>query len=115
MSLLDEAFEAFTIINKISTDDGYGGVTTQWVDGASIKGAMVFNTSTEMMLAQAQGVTSAYTFTTRKDIVLQYHDVIRRESNGKVFRVTSDGDDRFTPASAGLNMRQVTCEEWRLD
>ena len=115
MSLLDEAYEAFTIINKTTTDDGYGGTDTKWVDGASIKGAMVFNTSTEMMLAQAQGVTSAYTFTTHKDIVLKYHDVLRRESDGKIFRVTSDGDDKFTPASATLNMRQVTCEEWRLD
>jgi hypothetical protein len=45
-------------------------------------------------------------------MVLQYHDVFRRLSDGKIFRVTSDGDDKFTPDTATLNMRQVTAEEW---
>jgi hypothetical protein len=38
--------------------------------------------------------------------------VFRRESDGKIFRVTSDGDDKKTPPSAGLDMRQVTAEEF---
>ena len=45
---------------------------------------------------------------------LQYHDVFRRNRDLKIFRVTSDGDDKHTPASATLNMRQVTAEEWSL-
>jgi hypothetical protein len=45
---------------------------------------------------------------------LEYHEVFRRLDDGKVFRVTSDGDDKFTPASAGLNMRQVTAEEFEV-
>jgi hypothetical protein len=59
-------------------------------------------------------VTSLYTVTTSRAIVLEYHDVFRRESDGKIFRVTSDGDDLYTPKSAGLDMRQVTAEEWVL-
>jgi hypothetical protein len=65
-------------------------------------------------VAAVQGVTALYTVTTEKNINLQYHDVFRRASDGKVFRVTSDGDDKKTPASASLNMRQVSAEEWRL-
>ena len=114
MSLLDEAFEKFTILNKTTTADGYGGTTVEWKDGAEIDGAMVFNNSIQAQIAQAQGVTSVYTFTTRKNVILNYQDVIRRESDKKIFRVTSDGDDVYTPASARLNMRQVSCEEWRL-
>lgn len=114
MSLLDEAFEEFVILNKIRVDDGYGGSEVTWSDGQTISGAMVFNNSIEARTAEAQGVSSVYTFTTRKNIVLDYHDVMRRESDGKIFRVTSDGDDFYTPKSAGLNMRQVSCEEWRL-
>jgi hypothetical protein len=75
---------------------------------------MVFNNSIEAKKAEAQGVTSVYTLTTKKNISLEYHDVLRRSRDGKIFRVTSDGDDSFTPASASLNMRQVTCEEWTL-
>jgi hypothetical protein len=59
-------------------------------------------------------VTGLYTITTAKNINLQFHDVFRRDEDQKVFRVTSDGDDKHTPDSAGLNMRQVSAEEWTL-
>ena len=114
MSLLDEAMESFTILDRVTEPDGYGGVNTVWKDGATISAAAVLNSSPEMMLAQAQGVTGNYTITTRKNVNLQYHDVLRRNKDLKIFRVTSDGDDLATPNSATLNMRNVTAEEWRL-
>jgi hypothetical protein len=114
MSLLDKAMESYIILNKTTVDDGYGGYVNTWTEGAKIQGAMVFNSSLQARVAEAQGVTSVYTFTTKKNINLNYHDVVRRVRDGKIFRVTSDGDDLFTPNSAGLNMRQVTCEEWVL-
>ena len=58
--------------------------------------------------------TALYTVTTKKAINLQYHDVFKRLTDSKIFRVTSDGDDKHTPKSAGLNMRQVSAEEWIL-
>lgn len=114
MSLLDNAMEDYTLLDKVRTSDGYGGYTTTWTEGATIKGAMVFNNSLEARKAEAMGVTSVYTLTTRRDVVLEYHDVLRRARDNKIFRVTSDGDDSYTPASATLDMRQVTCEEWTL-
>ena len=114
MSLLDNAMETYIMLNKISSDDGYGGKTTSWQEGARIQGAMVFDSSISARVADAQGVTSVYTLTTRRNITLEFHDVLRRVRDGKIFRVTSDGDDLYTPASAGLDMRQVTCEEWTL-
>ena len=79
-----------------------------------IDAAIVLDSSMEARIAEKQGVTALYTITTKKNVNLQYHDVIRRKSDGKVFRITSDGDDKHTPDSAGLNMRQVTAEEWVL-
>lgn len=114
MSLLDEAFEDYVMLDRITSDDGYGGTDVTWKDGATIQGAMVFNSSLQARVAGANGVTSLYTLTTRKNVSLEYHDVIKRVRDNKIFRVTSDGDDVFTPKSAGLDMRQVTCEEWRL-
>ena len=114
MSLLSDAIEDYTILNKSKEADGYGGYSVTWTDGATIKGAMVFNASIETKKAEAMGVTSVYTLTTRKSVTLEYHDVLRRESDKKIFRVTSDGDDSYTPASASLDMRQVTCEEWSI-
>ncbi len=114
MSLLEEAFEDFTIINKAVVDDGYGGTQIEWVPGATIKCAAVLDSSPQMQIAQVMGVTSNYTITVRKDVELDYHTVLRRGSDGKIFRTTSNSDDKKTPPSATLNMRQYSAEEWKL-
>lgn len=114
MSLLDEAMDKCQYMDKVRAPDGYGGVTISWQEGAEFYAAIVFDTSMEARVADKQGVTSLYTITTRKNLTLEYHDVFRRLRDGKIFRVTSDGDDKKTPASAGLNMRQVTAEEFTL-
>ena len=112
MSLLTEAMEDCVVLNKIKTDDGYGGFVTTWVEGASFQCAITFDTSIEARTAEQQGVSSLYTVTTQKNVTLDYHDVFKRLRDNKIFRVTSDGDDKYTPSSAMLNMRQVTAEEF---
>ena len=114
MSLLSEAFEAFALMDKTTTPDGYGGFIATYVQGAEFRATAVFDTSIEARVAGVQGVTSLYTITTARATNLQYHDVCKRLSDGKIFRCTSDGDDKKTPKSASLDMRQVTAEEWIL-
>lgn len=115
MSLLSDAMENCIMLNKQSVPDGYGGRTEVWVESDfNFSAAIVFNTSIEARRAEAEGVTSLYTVTTGRGITLEYHEVFKRERDGKLFRVTSDGDDLYTPKSATLDMRQVTAEEWRL-
>lgn len=114
MSLLSEAMENCIMLDKTTTSDGYGGYVIDWKEGAPINAAIVLDSSMEARVAEKQGVTALYTITTNKNINLQYHDVLRRVRDGKVFRVTSDGDDKHTPMSANLNMRQVSAEEWNL-
>ena len=114
MSLLSEAFENFIILNKAIIDDGYGGVITTWTEGATIQGAVVLDTSTEAKIAEIMGAKNLYTLTVRKELSLDYHTVIKRLSDNKIFRLTSDTDDKKTPTSASLNMRQYSAEEWEL-
>ena len=114
MSLLSDAMTGCVMLNKAKIDDGYGGTITTWTEGASFEAAITFDTSIQARAAQQAGVTSMYTVTTRKNVVLEYHEVFKRQSDNKIFRVTSDGDDKYTPASASLNMRQVTAEEFVL-
>lgn len=114
MSLLEEAKDKCVILDKKRVPDGEGGFITEWTEGAEFKAAIVFNTSMEARLAEKQGVTSLYTVTISRNAMLEYHDVFRRLKDGKIFRVTSDGDDSYTPASTDLDMRQVTCEEYSL-
>lgn len=115
MSLLSEAMEGCRILDKVTSADGYGGINTSWVDGAPFNAALVLDTSLQAKVAEKQGVTGLYTVTTEKSVILQFHDVFKRVRDGKIFRVTSDGDDKHTPASATLNMRQVSAEEFRIN
>lgn len=114
MSLLDTQMETFCYINKAYVPDGEGGVDIEWADGAKFQANTRLDSSTQAKIAEKMGVTSLYTITTKKDICLEYHDVIKRLSDGQIFRITSNGKDNKTPDSATLNMRQVSAEKWEL-
>ena len=116
MSLLSEAMDKCVMLDKttVTVADGYGGVKQTYVSGATFYAAVVFDTSIQARIADKQGVTSVYTVTTPRTITLEYHDVFKRVRDNKIFRVTSDGDDKYTPKSATLDMRQVTAEEFQI-
>jgi hypothetical protein len=111
MSLLENAMEACTYLVKTKALDDYGGYVNAWEDGIEFKCAITFDNSIQARTAEKQGVTSRYTVTTPRSLTLQFNDYFRRERDGKLFHVTSDGDDSYTPASASLDMRQVSAEE----
>lgn len=114
MSLIDSAMEDVVILDKRRTPDGEGGFDVEWVDGATIKAAITFNNTLNAKIAQAEGVTSVFNVTTHKNAQLEFHDVIRRVSDGKTFRITSDGTDRTTPDVASFQFSKVSAEEWSL-
>ena len=115
MSLLSDAMEECVILDKTTVSDGYGGFITEYVEGASFQAAITFDTSVQARRAEKEGVTSLYTVTTPRNVALEFYMIFRRTSDGKIFRVTSDGDDKMTPQSTILDMRQCTAEEWSLD
>lgn len=114
MSLINEAMTEVVMLEKVHSEDGEGGFVTEWKDGVRFNAAITFDSSMQARTAQKQGVTSLYTVTTEKNAKLDFHDVIRRVSDGKLFRITSDSDDKQTPASASFQFLQVTAEEWWL-
>jgi hypothetical protein len=103
------------LMDKRREPDGVGGFITEWVESVIFQAAITFDTSMESRIAEKQGVSSRYTVTTPKSAKLEYHDVIKRKQDGKVFRITSDGDDKVTPGSASFQFAQVTAEEWWLE
>lgn len=114
MSLLEDSFEPCTLLIKKVVKDGYGGYETTWEDGVPFDAAIVYNLTLQAEQAEAAGVKSRYTVTTKRALTLEFHDVFRRNTDGKIFRVTSDGDDKYTPKMATMDMRQVRAEEWQL-
>lgn len=115
MSLLSDAMEDCILLDKTTRPDGYGGFITVYTEGAPFQAAITFDTSIQARRADKEGVTSLYTVTTPRNVTLEFYMVFKRQRDGKIFRVTSDGDDKMTPKSTVLNMRQVTAEEWSLD
>ena len=113
--MIEEGMEQVCFMEKVRVPDGEGGFNTTWSEGAEFRAAITFDSSMQARVADKQGVTSLYTVTTAKNAKLEYHDVLKRLSDGKVFRITSDGDDKQTPARAVFGQYlQVTAEEWVL-
>ena len=115
MSLLNQAMTDVVLMDKRREPDGEGGFITDWIESVIFQAAITFDTSMESRIAEKQGVSSRYAVTTNKSAKLDYHDVIKRLSDGKVFRITSDGDDKQTPKSASFQFLQVTAEEYILE
>jgi len=114
MSLINAFKTRCVLLEKSRVPDGEGGWTTSWTDGAEFDAAIVLDSSLQARVAQQEGVSSVYTVTVGPETPLDFHDVFRRVSDGKVFRVTSDSDDSRTPKVASFQFVQVTAEEWAL-
>lgn len=111
MSLLSEAMETCHFLEKTRVNDGYGGYGVEWADGIEFQAAIVFDTSIEARRAEKEGVKNLYTITTSRDVPLAFNDFIKRESDEKIFKITSDGADKKSPLSSSLDMRVVTAEQ----
>lgn len=114
MSLMNDAMEKSYIIDKTTVPDGYGGVITTYIQGAEIMVAYSFNSSAESRIGAKQGAKDRFTLYTKRNVILRIPDIVQRVSDGKYFRITSDGDDNKTPKSAGLDLRAVEAEEVEL-
>ena len=113
--LIDASMVDVVMMERDRVPDGEGGwIASGWKETVSFKAAISFDTSMQARRAEKEGVTSLYTITTAKNAKLEYHDVFKRLEDGKIFRVTSDGDDIVTPDFATFSFSQVTAEEWEL-
>ena len=112
--LIDCMMESYVRMIPTRTPDGAGGYKTKWAEGERIKAAIVQDTSTEARIADAAGTVKLYTVTVSRSVHLEYHAVIKRLSDGKVFRITSDNAEKKTPLCTALDIAQSTAEAWRL-
>lgn len=112
--LMNEFTEDCTLMERTRVPDGEGGWTSTWDDGMTFRAAITHDTTLQARVAESGGMRSTYTVTTERAMPLDFHDVFRRDRDGQVFRVTSDGTDKQTPDSATFQVSQVTAEEWVL-
>lgn len=112
MPLLTEAYDTFVFMVKQLIPDGYGGYTRTWAEGAEFPATANFQQSSIAMIADQMTERVNCTITTPKSIILEKFDVVKRLSDGQVFRILSSGKGNSTPRSAALDMRQSTAELW---
>jgi hypothetical protein len=114
MSLVDEFKVECVLLEKTRISDGEGGWNTSWVETIHFDAAIVKDTTLEARIAEKDGLSNVYTVTTNITATLEFHDVFKRISDGQIFRVTSNGDDKRTPSTATFQFEQVSAEEWTL-
>lgn len=114
MSLIDNMMDKCILLDKVRTPDGEGGYYTEWKEGADIDVAITLDTTMQARTAEKEGVTSLYTLTTKKNVPLNFHDVIKRKKDGAIFRVTSNANEKVSPMVSSLDMHQVNGERWEL-
>lgn len=114
MSLLNDFAKPCVLLEKRTTADGEGGYITEWVEGVTFENFQATESSLEARIAEKQGVTSVYNVLVKRDLPLEYHSVFRDKESGKVFRVTSDPEDKKAPRSASFDLKFCTAERWDL-
>ena len=113
--LFEEMMEPCIMMDKTSVPDGQGGFDYDWTEGASFDAAIVKNTSLNAIIAEKEGVTEIYTITVYKTTTLDFNDVIKRVSDGAIFKVTSNMKDSETPARSSFQIGQVSAKKWELE
>lgn len=113
MSLFEEALEECVLIDKVTTNtnDGYGGVQTVYVNGATFQAAFAFDDSSPARIAAQNGYVDRHTVYTPKDVELREGDYFKRLKDDKIYEATSSAKDMETPSSAWMEMRAVSAKQ----
>lgn len=116
MNLLDNAFEPCVMMDKRTVSDGMGGFTSEWTEGAEF---MAFvhkerDPTAQIVVAEKSVANEVLTVVVPITVVLEYHDVFKRISDGAVFRLTSNTKDGETLKTATIKIAKARCERWEL-
>ena len=114
MNLLESMMDTCTILDRVTSSDGVLGLVSAWQDGATFKATIIKDNTTEAHIAEQQGIKQIYTVVTQKGFGLWYHAVFRRDSDGQIFRVTSEQRDSEAPEASTVKIGKVTAERWVL-
>lgn len=116
MTMLYEAtMEKFVLMEKTRVSDGLGGWISTWAEGEQFMASISKDNSTQGRSAEKAGLTEIYTVTVKKNNPLEFHDVIKRLSDGMIFRITSNIKDNTSPEFSLINFGQVSAEAWVLE
>lgn len=114
MNLLDTMKDACVMMDKATVNDGLGGFTATWVEGATFDAVIRKDATPEEVVAQQQGAAETFTVIVDRSVPLDYHDVFKRLSDNAIFRLTSNTRDAAAPPPSTVPIAKATAERWVL-
>ena len=111
--LLNEMSDVCEFVNRAVVKDSFGSQKVVWTVGAEFDALILQNSSVEATVAGAQLSTSFYGIKTNRDVHFESHDVFRRKSDGVLFRITDEFQNK-TPGSSEIDMQLVMAEAWSI-
>lgn len=112
--MISDIYEKLIMIDKKTVSDGMGGFEEVFTEGAEFMGGIVFDNSTEARVAEKNGMLAIYTITVDSNVPIKYNDVIKRVSDGRYYKITSDPNDLVAPNISSLNIKQANLQVWTL-
>lgn len=112
--ILAEMVETFTVMDRAtdSATDGLFGRQEHYAPGAKITAMLIKLDSAEAMIAEADSLKERYRVVVRTGVDLKKNDVIRRDSDGMTFRLTSNTRDSAAPPSSTVQIAKADCVPW---
>ncbi len=110
-NLLFDQFEPCIFMVKSKQPDELGGTETVWTEGTRFDAYCRMDAPVQQIIGDKLVEKSTYTIITYENTRLDFRDVIKRVSDGKLFRATSDGDDYKLPSTSTIKLNKVTAEE----
>lgn len=114
VSLVEKMKTECIRLAQTSEADGAGGHRTTWTEEGRFNASIVEKSHTEPENGEKKRAKAFYDVFIPREEDIRYHDVFRRVSDGRVFRVTSNPDDKKTPLMSHMSFAIVSAEEWRL-
>ena len=108
--MLSDYFEPFALMEREQTPDGLGGTEAVWHDSLIFEGGVTFVPGGETDIAGLRALRTIPVLAHEFDVTLRQGDVVRRVSDGAVYRVAGQSSDMRTPAFADLRFAQVPVE-----
>lgn len=114
-TVMDSLMEDFArLIPSEASPDGLGGHDQTWTDGAPFRAFLREERTGETREAQRMIEAPRLLLVVSGDVSLAYHDIVKRQSDGAVFRLLSDTENRRTPAMSAVHIAAAVCERWAL-
>ena len=114
VTLIQNIMDKCHLIDIVTSDDAYGSARKSYRVGASIDAAIIKNSTTEAIVAEKQGITEIFTVVTNSGSMLDYHSIIRRDSDKEYFIITSREVDSKAPAQSTVQISKVNAERWKV-